>query len=63
VTLASATGRAIPGETHTMKPFYLWKQHPAKPVSLWKQRRITVMLSITLVATAAVVGWLILRSK
>jgi len=44
-----------------MKPFYLWKQHPAKPVSLWRQRRLTVMLSLTLVATAAVVGWLSLR--
>jgi hypothetical protein len=46
-----------------MKSFPLWKQHPAKPVSLWKPRRRTTLLSITLVATAAVVGWLILRSK
>jgi hypothetical protein len=62
VTLASK-GAGDTRQTQTMKPFYLWKQHPTKPVSLWKQRRITVMLSLTLVATAAVVGWLILRSK
>ena len=46
-----------------MKTFPLWKQNPAKPVSLWRQRRLTAMLSVTLVATAAVVGWLILRCK
>jgi hypothetical protein len=46
-----------------MKTFPLRKQHPAKPVSLWRQRRLTVMLSVTLVATAVLAGWLILRSK
>jgi hypothetical protein len=34
-----------------------------KTSPLWKQRRLTVMLSVTLVATAALVGWLTLRSK
>jgi len=28
---------------------------------LWKQRRMTVLLSITLVATAAIVSWFTLR--
>ena len=53
--------RTLPGETYTMKSFPLWKQHPTKPVSLWKQRRLTVILSVTLVATAVLAGWLILR--
>jgi len=44
-----------------MKTFPLWKQHPAKPVSLWKQRRLTTLLGITLVTTAVLAGWLILR--
>jgi hypothetical protein len=42
-----------------MTPFDLWKQ--PKPVSLWKQRRLTTLLGITLVTTAVLAGWLILR--
>jgi len=34
-----------------------------KTSPLWKQRRLTMRLAPLLVATAAVVGWLILRSK
>ena len=32
-----------------------------KTSPLWKQRRLTVILGVTLVATAAIVSWFTLR--
>ena len=61
--LASETGRAIPGETYTMR--YLPTPCNCAECRANRRRnaRLTMRLAPLLVATAVLVGWLILRSK